>query len=293
MKRKAISYSQDVTMTNTVLDGIRFVRTVFPAGSSFSYFYMQDTPYNLTMSTHVQSEGVMAGLGLTVPAEWCNRDESFVIPYGPFTLVAQTAAVRWCCIGLADNDPTDFVSVVRVASGQTLSLAAGDNVLILKGRLSTAAGVLSEGRHIKCTNATNITCTQSAIAFKWRTEDVEARYAVSPLSKAKAEKWALMKSMRTIRDNGGFTYLGKLYDSDAAAQVNISGAAQAASLNPGFTIDWVTADNSIQTLDDTQVIGLGLALAAHRSANHATSTALRNAIEACTTVEAVNAITWA
>ena len=292
MKRRAISCSPEATLRKIILDGIRFFRSEFPVGSSFTYMYFQDSPYNLIASTHYQSSGKMTGGGFTHLSDWHSREDSSVIPYGPLTLTAEELSVRWCCVGLADNDPTDYVTLLRKQQGELIDLNDGDNLLVLKGRLTTPNGPVSEGQHVKSTKQVVLLCVQDTVVYMWNTQDVQLRYSHDPLAKAKAQKWELIKDLRNIKDTSGFLYLDKWFDSDVAARRNISDAVQIASLAADYSVEWTLADDSSILLNAEQIRGMGIALGIHVNQNHQISKALRSQIMYATTLQEVDDVRW-
>ena len=107
--------------------------------------------------------------------------------------------------------------------------------------------------------------------------------------------------VNTVRDRceqGGFTYNGWRFDSDAVSVARINGAALAAqaALAAGepFSIDWTDADNVSRTLDAEQMLALQRALVAHADACHQLARQLKAQVEAGTiTTEAeIDAAAW-
>jgi hypothetical protein len=254
--------------------------------------YFQDSPYHQIASTHYQSLGKMTGGGFTHLADWYSREDNSVIPYGPFTLTAETLSVRWCCVGLADNEPTDYVTLLRKPQGDLIDLNEGDNLLILKGRLTTPSGPVSEGQHVKASKPVSLFCAQDVVMYHWNTAEVQLRYSHDPLANAKAQRWELIKGLRNIRDTSGFRYLDKWFDSDTAARRNISDAVQIASLAANYTVEWTLADDSSILLNAEQVKGMGIALGTHVNQNHQISKNLRSQIMAATTLQEVEGVRW-
>lgn len=292
MKRSVVYYSPDVILKRMTLDGIRFFKSTFPVGSSFTYMYLQDAPYNQIASTHYQVRGRMTGGGMVHTQGWCSRDDATIIPYGPLTLTAEEESVRWCCVGLADNETTSYISVVRMNMGEILELNANDNLLILTGRVITSKGHVVEGQHIKATQLASVVAAQDTVAYSWNTTEVQLIYSVDPLECAKAERWELIKGIRTLKDKGGFMYLDKWFDSHTAARQNISDAVQLASLSPNYRVEWTLADDSAILLDAEMVKGLGIALGVHVTTNHAIARSLRQQIISATSIEEVEGVKW-
>ena len=112
------------------------------------------------------------------------------------------------------------------------------------------------------------------------------------LSDLQAAKWAQIKRDRDEAEFGGFTWDGSPFDSDAISQSRIQGAVQLAAMAPGFTIDWTLANNSVRNLSAADLAAVGVALGLHVGTQHAKARVLRAQIEAATTADEVDAVTW-
>ena len=112
----------------------------------------------------------------------------------------------------------------------------------------------------------------------------------------KAAKWSQIKAIRDAKEVSGFSYLGKVIDSDPTSVQRISiatlGASAAMQLGQIVSIDWTTQDNSTLTMTGSEVLGMPAALAAHANDLHITARNLRAQIEAATTHEEIEAIVW-
>lgn len=113
----------------------------------------------------------------------------------------------------------------------------------------------------------------------------------------KEAKWIQIKAARDAASDAGFTWDGSTFQSDAAkSRGEITGAALAASIAKStgqpFSINWTLTDNSVRSLNADQMIATGMALLAHINAVHEIGRGLRAQIDAATTVEEVEAITW-
>lgn len=124
--------------------------------------------------------------------------------------------------------------------------------------------------------------------------DYVAKTWIDPrtLADLKAQQWNLIKQARSIAEHAGFTWDGSTFDSDAVSQQRITGAVTLAQMNPGFTIGWTLADNTVRVLSAADMIAIGQALGLHVATIFGQAQALRNQIEAATTKEAVEAIVW-
>lgn len=116
------------------------------------------------------------------------------------------------------------------------------------------------------------------------------------IQELKDAKWSEIKTARNAAEFGTFTWDGSAFDSDAASQSRIQGAAQLATLalmnSQPFSIDWTLADNSVRTLNAQDMIAVGMAMGEHINAQHAKARIKRQAIEAAIAVAEVEAIAW-
>lgn len=112
------------------------------------------------------------------------------------------------------------------------------------------------------------------------------------LEELKAAKWEEIKAARDVAEFGGFTWDGSTFDSDSASQQRIIGAAQLAALDTSFVIDWTLADNTVRTLNASEMIAVGEALGIHVNAQHVKGRTLRQQIEQATTKAEVEAVAW-
>lgn len=113
------------------------------------------------------------------------------------------------------------------------------------------------------------------------------------LDELKLLKRAEINSARDRTEQGGFEYLGKVFDSDMISCQRISMAAQAMALAPeGATITWTCQDNSTIDLTAQELVGLVVALAQHSNTCHEKATALKAKIEEAKSEEELNKINW-
>lgn len=111
--------------------------------------------------------------------------------------------------------------------------------------------------------------------------------------KAKQDKRAEINLARDESEQGGFEYMGKVFDSDQVSCQRMSCAAQAMALAPeGTTITWTTQDNNTIDLSAKELVGLVVALAEWSNTCHKKATELKAKIEACTTEDELNQIVW-
>lgn len=117
------------------------------------------------------------------------------------------------------------------------------------------------------------------------------------LATGQAAAWARIKAARDAAINAGVTYNGDVYDSDATAQLRVTGAAQTAQLqiaagNAAFSITWTLQNNSTVVLTAQEVIDMALAVSANYQALFSKGQGLRAQIAAATTQAQLDAIVW-
>ena len=113
------------------------------------------------------------------------------------------------------------------------------------------------------------------------------------LDELKALKRAEINQARDKSEQGGFEYMGKIFDSDQVSCIRISSAAQAMQYaDDTATITWTTQDNSTIDLNKSQLMGLVVALAQWSNTCHQKATALKAQIDVCDSKEALDKIKW-
>lgn len=134
--------------------------------------------------------------------------------------------------------------------------------------------------------------TQAQGSTQWSWEKlawVDAR----SLAQARAQQWAAIKAERSRREVGQITVAGNTYDLNESKLAGGTLAAFMAKLaGQAWLQSWVLADNTVAVLSADQMIEVGQAAKAQVAALWATSQALREKIEAATTVADVSTITW-
>lgn len=116
------------------------------------------------------------------------------------------------------------------------------------------------------------------------------------LEQKRTGKWEEIKAARYAAEFGVFTWDGKTFDCDPDSTTRITGAMQMAqfaiSAGQAFSRDWILSDNTVATLDGSQMIAVGVALVNHVGAQYGKSTLLRTALEAATTAQEIDAVEW-
>lgn len=113
------------------------------------------------------------------------------------------------------------------------------------------------------------------------------------LDELKVLKRAEINQARDKAEQGGFEYMGKIFDSDQVSCIRMSSAAQAMQYaDDTATITWTTQDNSTIDLNKSQLMGLVVALAQWSNTCHQKATALKAQIDACDSKEALDKVKW-
>lgn len=116
------------------------------------------------------------------------------------------------------------------------------------------------------------------------------------LEQVKADKREQMNSIRDNLEQSGFPYQDKIIDSNPVSVQRITVAVQAAQAAIGaghpFAITWTCQDNSTLDLDAVGMLGMPVALAVFANGLHETARAKKDLIDAATTIEEVEAVTW-
>ena len=116
------------------------------------------------------------------------------------------------------------------------------------------------------------------------------------LDDLKALKWAEIKSHRDREEFGTFIYNGMTFDGDADAQrrlmVYVSVSKTAIAQGTGFSREFTLADNTEVTLQANDFVAIELAKANQVADVFAKAAMLRQQIEAASSKEALEAISW-
>jgi hypothetical protein len=122
---------------------------------------------------------------------------------------------------------------------------------------------------------------------------------VPTLEQLKATKWAEIKAARRIAIHAPLVTPYGTFDADDEARNNIAQTAQlvqtqAQSLSPETnpTIEFTLADNSVATLTAAELVEVAVLLGQQVQAAYGRGRQVRAAINAATTAEEVEAVTW-
>lgn len=129
--------------------------------------------------------------------------------------------------------------------------------------------------------------------FDWPTHQwVDSR----GLGEFKDAKWEEVKAAREASINAPLATPYGSFDSGPADRANITDAvlmAQTlAALGQPVSIEFTLADNTVSTLNASQMVEVGLILGAKVQDAYATARSLREAIESAGTIAEVDAIHW-
>lgn len=116
----------------------------------------------------------------------------------------------------------------------------------------------------------------------------------SALEEKKQSMISEIKSKRDFMEVAGFSYLGKVIDSNERSCQRITTAAQAAqvaiSLGQAFDVEWTCADNSSLLLDGPAMLGMPVALAQYGEALHTHARTLKAQVIAAANLDELAAI---
>ena len=133
---------------------------------------------------------------------------------------------------------------------------------------------------------------EQAYDGKWYLKGFAPQKSIEVL---KIEKREEINIARDAAEQGGFEYMGKIFDSDPISCQRMSCAAQAMSLLPASEdnkITWTCQDNTTIDLNAQELLGLVGALAAWSNSCHIKATTLKEQIENCQSAEELAQITW-
>lgn len=114
------------------------------------------------------------------------------------------------------------------------------------------------------------------------------------LTARKAAKCAEVNALRDAKEVAGFTYQGKVFQSDERSAQRIANAALTAStaLATGqpFSVTWLSEDDTPFVLDALGMLALQAAFTQYAGALHAYGRSLKDQINAADTLEQIEAI---
>ena len=112
----------------------------------------------------------------------------------------------------------------------------------------------------------------------------------------KDAQWEQVKLQRSNTELSVFKFQGRYYDCDRVSQSRIQGAVQLASIalanNQTVVQEWTTADNSVVSLNATDLLNLGLQLGLFVNKVHDYGRVLRARIDAADSSLDVQEVLW-
>lgn len=131
------------------------------------------------------------------------------------------------------------------------------------------------------------------------TVDITFNVVAKPLDIVKATKKLEINQVRDQLEASGFSYLNKVFDSDAQSIKRLYGAAMAAqvavsggAIPTDVFVTWTTADGSTVDMTYQDAIMLPVVMAAVGNQLHTQARDLKAQVDAATTVEGVVGIVW-
>lgn len=116
------------------------------------------------------------------------------------------------------------------------------------------------------------------------------------LEKAKASKLEEINEFRDRAEQGGFEYLGKMFDSDTVSIQRLTVASNTAMISKQagveFLLNWTLQDDSYMEMDAEKMLGVLPALAMHSNNVHVKARGIKDRIELAQTLEDLEAIIW-
>lgn len=179
----------------------------------------------------------------------------------------------------------EVVALLSAASAEELEASVLDGHVLLEGLPPSPGAYLVGGNWVQRPQ-------QPSREHAWNTQ-LKCWHDPRSIEALRADKWAQIKQARTAAETALINVAGRTYDADVESQRRISGAVQLAVLAPaGWTIDWTLADNTVATLTAAEVVAVGIALGAQVSAAHAAARLLREQIDAASSINDLQSITW-
>jgi hypothetical protein len=124
--------------------------------------------------------------------------------------------------------------------------------------------------------------------------EITRTWSAPPIEDIRASACAYINLWKIQKQDGGFSYAGAVFDSDPRSRANITGAVLKAVLSAQsgqpMTIDWTDQGNVPHTMDGLQIIGLGMAAAAHVENYHVLAQSKKADVANASTAADVDAI---
>jgi hypothetical protein len=101
-----------------------------------------------------------------------------------------------------------------------------------------------------------------------------------------------IRDKRNSVEYGTFVWDGSTFNASQESVVRLIGCVMMSSWIPNFSVSWTTADDLERTLSAAEIGLLAQALGAHTLSAHQKYKAAKTALQAATTIEEIQAVTW-
>ena len=112
------------------------------------------------------------------------------------------------------------------------------------------------------------------------------------LTGAKREAWIRVKLSREADECGTFTWSDNTFLCDEHSLRNLMLTMQRALIDSSLSMAWTLADNTVKTFSSADYLNIGTAMSTHINACHEKAKGLRTKINAATTQDELDAITY-
>lgn len=118
----------------------------------------------------------------------------------------------------------------------------------------------------------------------------------APLEDLREAKRQEINASRDNAEQGGFEYLGKVFDSDPVSCQRIALASQTAMMcktaGQEFNVVWTCQDNTTIELDADAMVGVSVALTQWSNTCHTKASGLKEQLAQATTEDEIKSINW-
>ena len=112
------------------------------------------------------------------------------------------------------------------------------------------------------------------------------------LTGAKREAWIRVKLSREADECGTFMWNDNTFQCDEHSQRKLILTMQRALIDSSLSMAWTLADNTVKTFSSADYLNIGTAMSTHINACHEKAKGLRTKINAATTQDELDAITY-
>ena len=112
------------------------------------------------------------------------------------------------------------------------------------------------------------------------------------LSDARSRAWDRIKLSREADECGTFTWSDNTFQCDEHSQRKLMLTMQRALIDSSLSMAWTLANNTVKTFSSADYLNIGTAMSTHINACHEKAKGLRTKINAATTQDELDAITY-